>query len=722
MILSPHRSAIRACQELAALTDEVLAKEGAPAGIVQWVFDRNSRRKTGLFMTHAGVNLVLATGGGAMVRDAYRSGNPTLGVGPGNAPVLVAPDADIDTCAHNIILSKSFDNGIICGAENNIVVVRERRAELIASLARQGAAVLEGDEAQAFLAAAIDKPSAQFRGDITGQSAQRIAAITNVQRPRSIKLLVVAAGDPVPANPLAREKMAPLVSLFTVDNVDEGLAVCKRLMEIEGSGHTAVLYTADDALARRFGTEISASRILINTPATHGIVGITTCLAPSLTLGCGTFGGNSTTDSVGYRHLLNIKRVAMHDTDKATIFDYMAHVNPTAGLQAQLLGFDTIEAEAQGCIVGDTKGNEYLDFLAGVGVMNVGHRHPHVVAAVKAQLDRMPFSSRLLFNGRAAELGRLLAELAPGNLRYSFFCNSGTEAVEAALKLARAATGRVRILSTINSFHGKTFGSLAASGRDIFKQPFGPMLAGFEHYPFGDADAMRAVMSDDVAAVILEPVQGEGGVRPAPPGYLAAVRERCDQHGAMLILDEVQTGFGRCGRMFACEIAGVAPDLMCLAKGLSGGVMPIGAVMGTTRAFRVFEDNAFMHSTTFGGNPLACVAGIAAIEVIRDEHLCERAAELGDYLMQQLREVQAQSDGAIAEVRDLGLLIGVEFVDEDLGAHVIAGMAKRRVIAAYTLNQPKVIRFEPPLVVTREQCDHAIRVFRESLLENLAAD
>lgn len=719
VILSPHRSAIRACQDLAALTDEVLEKEGAPAGLVQWVFDRNSRRKTELFMGHPGVNLVLATGGAAMVRDAYRSGNPTLGVGPGNAPALVASDADLDACARNIVLSKTFDNGIICGGENSIVVVRERFDELVACLRRRDAVVLQGGEAQAFLAAAIDRNSRQWRGDITGQSAMKIAELTGLQVPRSTKLIVVASGEIDQANPLAREKMAPLVGLFAVDDIDAGFAACKRLLAIEGCGHTAVIYTASEMLARRFGTEMPASRVLINTPATHGIVGITTCLAPSLTLGCGTFGGNTTTDSVGYRHLLNIKRVAMHDSDKATLFDYMAHVNPTAGLQSQLLGFDTIEAEAQGCIVRDTKGNEYLDFLAGVGVMNVGHRHPRVVAAVKAQLDRMPLSSRLLFNGRAAELGRLLAEIAPGDLTYSFFCNSGTESVEAALKLARAATKRVRIISTINSFHGKTFGSLAASGRDIFKAPFGPMLPGFDHLPFGDADALRKAMGNDVAAVILEPVQGEGGVRPAPPGYLAAARALCDEFGAMLILDEVQTGLGRCGRMFACEYDGVVPDLLCLAKGLSGGVMPIGAVMGTTRAFRIFEENAFMHSTTFGGNPLACAAGIAAIEVIRDERLSENAAELGAYLVERLREIQSESDGAIAEVRGLGLLIGVEFVDEDLGAHVIAGMAQRRVIAAYTLNQPKVIRFEPPLVVTRAQCDQALAAFRESLLESL---
>jgi putrescine aminotransferase len=491
-------------------------------------------------------------------------------------------------------------------------------------------------------------------------------------------------------------------------------------MEIEGTGHTAVIYTADEALARRFGVEMSASRILVNTPATHGSFGITTSLAPSLTLGCGTFGGNSTTDSVGYRHLLNIKRVAVHDKEKATMFDFMAHVNPTAGLQSQLLGFDVIEAEAEGCIIRDTKGREYLDFLAGVGVMNVGHRHPRVVAAVKAQLDRMPLSSRLLFNGRSAELARLLSDLAPGDLRYTFFCNSGTEAVEAALKLARAARGRPRVVSTINSFHGKTFGSLAASGRDVFKRPFGQMLSGFDHVPFGEFASLRDAMGEDVAAVILEPVQGEGGVRPAPPGYLAEARKLCDAHGALLIFDEVQTGMGRCGSMFACELAGVAPDLMCLAKGLSGGVMPIGAVMGTNRAFRIFEENAYMHSSTFGGNPLACAAGIAALEVIRDERLCEQAREMGEYLMARLQAIRLASDGAISEVRGVGLLIGIEFAEEDIGMHVIANMAKRRVIAAYTLNQPRVIRFEPPLIVTRPQCDQAMQAFEEALQESLA--
>ncbi len=719
IILSPNRIAQPVCAALARSVDDVLQAEGAPADVVQWVTKRNSRRKTQLFMSHAGVDLVLATGGRAMVEAAYSSGNPALGVGPGNAPVLVADDADVDTCADNVIRSKSFDNGLICGAENNLVVVAARREELVAALERHGAAVLSAEETAKALAGPLANGRTRMSSELIGRSAADIAAKLGIRRERTIRLVVAPSESCAPDNPLAHEKMAPLVSLFTVPDIDAGLALCKQLMQLDGTGHTAVLYTRDEALAERFGNEVAASRMLLNTPATHGIVGATTGLLPSFTLGCGTFGGNSLTDNVGYRHLLNVKRLARHDPEREAVFDYMNYVNPSAALTSQVLGFDSLEVEAEGCIVRDNRGREFLDCLAGVGVMNVGHRHPRVVAAVREQLERMPMSSRLLFNARAAELARRLADLAPGELHYSFFCNSGTEAVEAALKLARAATGRVRILSTINAFHGKTLGALAASGRDVFKTPFGPMVPGFEHLPYGDAAALEAAMGEDVAAVILEPVQGEGGVWPAPPGYLAAAREACDRAGALLIFDEVQTGFGRCGRLFACELAGVAPDLMCLAKGMSGGVVPMGAVLGTVRAFQVFEQNAFMHSSTFGGNPLACAAALATLDVLEDEALCARAVELGDFLCAGLRSLQAQYPEAITDVRGLGLLIGVEFADADVGAQVIGGMAARRVIAAYTLNQPRVIRFEPPLVITREQCEHALEVFHAALRDCL---
>jgi len=721
IILSPHRAAIAACRDLMTDVCEVLVDHGFPEDAVVWVTERSDRRRTAAFMRHKGVQLILATGGRGMVEAAYRSGTPAYGVGPGNAPVLVDETVDPDAVASRVIRGKSFDNGLVCGSENNLVVVREIVDAFVEGLIRHGAAILDPDEVERFRAAALDDSGRHLDPKVAGQSAARIARAVGIKRPYGIRLIVVPTEDPSPSNAFAREKLAPILSLFVVDDFDAGIELSQQLLATDGTGHTASIHSAIRARLERYALAMPVSRIIANSAATYGIVGVTTSLDPSFSLGCGTFGGTSSTDNIGYKHLLNVKRLAMHDQDKETMLDFMDFVNPTGGLMSQLLGFDALEVEAEGCIVRDSRGREFLDCLAGVGVMNLGHRHPVVINAVKEQLDKMPLSSRLLFNGRQAELGRALAEIAPGrSLRYSFFCNSGTEAVEAALKLARAATGRPRIVGTINGYHGKTMGSLSASGRDVFKKPFGQLVPGFDHVPFGDADALAAAMGDDVAAVILEPVQGEGGVRVPPQGYLKRAREICDAHGAMLILDEVQTGFGRCGRMFACELEGVVPDLLCLAKGLSGGVIPIGAVMGTTKAWQIFEDNPFMHSSTFGGNPLACAAGLATIRVIREEGLCERAVERGAQLMGRLQAIRAAYPDTLLDVRGIGLLIGVEFSDEDFGAHVLKGMADRGVIAAYTLNQPKVIRFEPPLIITEEQCDRAADAFEAALIDELS--
>lgn len=398
---------------------------------------------------------------------------------------------------------------------------------------------------------------------------------------------------------------------------------------------------------------------------------------------------------------------------------YERHLNPSLVALVKFMGFDAPETEAQGCVVRTTDGREYLDCLGGFGVLCLGHRHPRVIAAVQAQLARMPLSSRVLFNEQTARLAQLLAEVTPGALQYTFFCNSGSEAVEGALKLARLATGRTRIIATENGFHGKTLGALSATGREVFRAPFQPLVPGFSHVPFGDADALAAALDDGVAAFIVEPIQAEGGVQIPPDDYLPAVRNLCDRHGALLILDEVQTGFGRTGSMFACEPAGVAPDLLVLAKALGGGVMPIGAVVGTPAVWKSLEPNPLLHSSTFGGNPLACAAGIAAIETTRDEGLCVRASAMGAKLMTQLQAVQHEFPDAITEVRGRGLLIGVEFANDDLAGLTIAGLAQRHVLAAYTLNQPKVIRIEPPLIITEAQMEQAVTALREAVAQTV---
>jgi acetaldehyde dehydrogenase / alcohol dehydrogenase len=292
------------------IVKEALARGGAPEDLVGWIGHGNSRKKTEVLMGHRGVSLILATGGASMVRAAYASGTPTIGVGPGNAPALICADADLDHAAQSVIVSKAFDNGLVCGSENNQVVVRAVRERFVALLERFGAAVLDDDEARAFLGAVIVPGHDRFRTNVLGKSAVHLARAAGIGRPYPIKVIVVPARSVASAGALAREKMAPILSLFTVEDEEEGLEASRALLAAEGSGHTAVIHTANDRIVDRFAAAMPASRILVNSPASHGVIGFTTRLMPSLTLGCGTFGNNSTTDNVSYRNLLNIKRVA----------------------------------------------------------------------------------------------------------------------------------------------------------------------------------------------------------------------------------------------------------------------------------------------------------------------------------------------------------------------------------------------------------------------------
>ena len=403
-----------------------------------------------------------------------------------------------------------------------------------------------------------------------------------------------------------------------------------------------------------------------------------------------------------------------------TIDKYADYINPSLANIMRFAGFAEVECCAEGVTVTDYSGNKYLDCLGGYGVFSLGHRHPEVLAAVKDQLDRIPLSSKLFFNKPSADLAETIARITPGRLQFSFFCNSGAEAVEGALKAARMYTGRTEIISTVGGFHGKSMGALSATGRDVYKSPFQPLVPGFIHVPYNDASAVEKVISKNTAAVIVEPVQGEGGIRVPSMDYLPKIRELCTKHGALLIMDEVQTGLGRTGKMFACQHWGVEPDIITMAKALGGGVMPIGAFVGTPEVWdAVFRDNPLMHTSTFGGNELSCRAALAAIEVTEREHLPERAAELGKKFIAGLDEVRTKHPKALHEVRGLGLMIGVEFTHEDIGELVIVGLSRRGVIAAYTLNNPKVIRFEPPLIITEDQIGWVVSAFDESVAEAL---
>lgn len=398
-----------------------------------------------------------------------------------------------------------------------------------------------------------------------------------------------------------------------------------------------------------------------------------------------------------------------------TIEKYEKYLNPSVARLFRFMGLASVETKAEGWIITDSDGREFIDCLGGYGMFCLGHRHPKVVEAVKGALDSIPMCGEILFNRPMADLAERLAEITPGSLQYSFFVNSGTEAVEGALKIARLATGRKKYVAAQNAFHGKTYGSLTATGRDLFKKPFEPLLQNFTHVEFGNIDALEAAIDNETAAVILEPVQGEGGIIVPPDGYLAAVRALCDKTGVLLIADEVQTGIGRTGKWFGVDHEGVTPDIMALAKALGGGIMPIGSFTATPEVWAGLIESPFLHTSTFGGNQMACVAGLATLKVIEEEDLLNRGALAGAYLKKGLEEIQKDYPLVIKEVRGRGMMIGIELTKEGAGGMLMSLMIDSNILIAYTLNNPKVIRMEPPLIMPIEVIDQVLIAFRNAI-------
>jgi putrescine aminotransferase len=384
--------------------------------------------------------------------------------------------------------------------------------------------------------------------------------------------------------------------------------------------------------------------------------------------------------------------------------------------------YTAVEWDDEGAVFRDVSGREFIDCLGGFGIYVVGHRHPKVLKAVREQLDRQAIHSQELIDPLRTYLSHLLALVTPGDLQFAFLTNSGTESVEGCLKMAILTTGRHHFVGAIGAFHGKSLGSLGGTSKAFFREPFLP-LQHWTHVPFGDIDALRSVVSsadftgERVAAVVLEPIQGEGGINVAPPGYLAGAREICDRYGALLVFDEVQSGMGRSGRMFACEHDGVVPDLMALGKGFGGGVMPIGACVGTPRTWEKYIENPFLHTTTFGGNPLSCAASIATINVLLEEDLARQAGEKGEYLLPRLNALAARYPKVLVSARGRGLMLGMEFTSHDIGYAVAKCLFARNILISGTYINAQVLRIEPPLPITYPQLDRFLAALEDSLRE-----
>lgn len=370
---------------------------------------------------------------------------------------------------------------------------------------------------------------------------------------------------------------------------------------------------------------------------------------------------------------------------------------------------DMVVERSEGCYVYTVDGHEYLDLLAGIAVNNVGHRNPEVVQAIREQLEK---SLHTMVFGKyvtpiQVDVARLLAELTPGDLQTTFFCNSGCEGIEGALKTARKYTGRSKIVSFRRAFHGRTFGALSVTWREAYRKPFEPLLPDVHFIPFNDLASAEQMIDERTAAVIMEPIQGEGGVRIPDDDYLPAVRALCTRVGAVLIYDEVQTAFGRTGKWFGCQHWDVVPDIMVLAKALGGG-LPLGAFIGRPEIMDTLSDPMLSHLTTFGGNPVCCAASKAAIEYMRREDLPAKSAERGEQFMAGLRAIQERYPQLIKEVRGKGLMIGIEFHNLEVMAPFVEEVHKQYLIIGDSLNDDVTARLEPPLTITPQEVDEGL--------------
>ena len=364
---------------------------------------------------------------------------------------------------------------------------------------------------------------------------------------------------------------------------------------------------------------------------------------------------------------------------------------------------DLVAVRGSGASLYDESGQEYIDCVGGIGVASLGHCHPKLVEAIKQQAETLITCPNIMYNDVRSKLLKKLIEVTPASLTRAYLCNSGAESVEAALKFSRLHSGRSNFVTAMRGFHGRTMGAVSATYTPKYREAFQPLVPGFEYVPFNKIDKLEAVVNDNTAAVMFELVQGEGGVNPIQADYLAAVRELCSERGVLLIVDEIQTGFCRTGKFFACDHFDLQPDIMCVAKAMGGGV-PIGATLLNSE----IKIEPGLHGTTFGGNPLACAAALAAIEVYQSEDIAGRAAELGQYFESQLNVSDLSQ---VRSLRRLGLMIGIELKQKVQPR--LAELLEHHIIALPA--GPNVIRMLPPLVIEKDQIDKVVATLRKIL-------
>ena len=405
--------------------------------------------------------------------------------------------------------------------------------------------------------------------------------------------------------------------------------------------------------------------------------------------------------------LMELKKILTKENTSKELEDADRYLMHTYSRQPVIL------RKGRGMKVWGTDGKEYLDFVGGIAVNVLGHCHPKVVIAIQKQAQRLLHVSNLYHIEPQIKLAKLLC--AHSFADKAFFCNSGAEANEAAIKLARKyakehyGQDKFEVITALNSFHGRTLATVTATGQEKFQKGFEPLMPGFKHVPFDDINALQSAISRNTCAVMLEPIQAEGGVMIPSEDYFKEVRKLCDENGLLLILDEVQTGMGRTGKLFAHEHYGITPDIMTLAKGLGGGV-PIGAALATEKVAASFQPGS--HASTFGGNPLVCAAAIATLEtILEDGLLIEHCARMGKYLISRMEQLREDYHDTIADIRGKGLLVGLE-INKD-GASMVKACLEKGLLINCTAGN--VLRFAPPLIVEEKEIDHMTDVLEEVL-------
>lgn len=407
-----------------------------------------------------------------------------------------------------------------------------------------------------------------------------------------------------------------------------------------------------------------------------------------------------------------------------SVENYAAFVNPAilSARKSVSSDYSFVEWEDEGAVFRDTHGVEFIDCLGGFGIYMLGHRNPRVVEVVQAQLNRYALHSQELVEPLRGYLSKLVEMITPGDLQYSFICNGGAEAVEMALKLARLASGKTCFISTVNAFHGKSMGAVSATGKGVYRKPYLPLIPGFLHVEYADAEAIEKAIrnliavGESVAGVIVEPIQGEAGIIVPPADYLPALREICDRYEVLLITDEIQTGMGRTGTLWAVEQVNVVPDILIMGKAFGGGVMPITGIVARKHLWQNMLENPWiLGSPTFGGNPLSCSAAIAAIKYTVEWDIPQMAAEKGDYIMKKLQGYKEKYPSVLKEIRGRGLLIGMEFPSDEIGFKLAKDLFDQRVLVGGTLNNARVIRIEPPAIISYEQIDTVLSCLDKTL-------